>query len=454
MKLTQEWVRNACLEMNLTNQRYDYVHPDQIRQRLENLEKKGACLEKIGKSRNGKPIFGVALGDENNPVIALTGNCHAEEIVGTLTIISLFESLLENTVLSELLGNYRFVAIPQMNPDGVIQNWDWISDPTPKSYLRYVWRDHRGEDVEHGIAEGNREFERPEPQALVKFYSQHAAGKCRFYCTLHSCQWAPGAYFLTGNEAEGVMAPAFNLIRQLAPEIGMTLMTDNRRGFKHFRRISDGVYNVPRHKEMAAGQKAAGMTGQGFLVSSLEWMERHGADISLVSEVPMIKPKAFTEEVIEGVPAIALVAPIVPILEQYATEMEKLLTELKGSSRKYVKNEKRLRWYSEEFHGWGKNKAQYLASFFHCFAGRTALKMHEARLLSQPAYRSFKLAAAAVNTLKESAPRYDEFSTRLDEAYKKMEEVLGLEGGMTSLEIHIRLQLLLILSGIMVAPRS
>ncbi len=449
--ITRDWIEANIRTFDTGGATYADVLPDRVAARTNRLaETIGARIEEIGRSRSGQhPLLGVTVGDGSKPTIALTGNCHAEEVVGTLTILRLLEEFHDGGLFAELRKHVRIVAIPQMNPDGVMNNWSWLSDPSPKARLAFCWRDHRAEDVEHGIAEDGEVFQRPEPRALMEFYGREAVG-ARFYATLHSSHWEAGAYFLTGNESEGVMAPAWALIRDLVePIAGIPLYDEDLRGFQNYRRIGEGVYNVPRRGEMQRTLEAAGASvAKGFRLNSLEWMERRGTALSFVSEVPTITARAFTQEEIPGVPALALVAPVVPLLERAVREREALLTVLSTTLRSKVTDERRLRWANEEFYGGRNRKAEQFASFLYTFAGRTALRHHEARLVAHPRIDEVKLAGFAVATLGDCPERL-EWQRRLDEAYETLDQTLGLT--MTPIAAQVRLQLLLILSGTMVA---
>lgn len=450
--IERTWIEQTVRTIDAKGASYADAHPERVGRRIAQLRDAiGARVEEIGRSRSGAwSIPGVVVGDDEKPTIALTGNCHAEEVVGTLTILSVLEEFRPGGLLASLQDRVRIVAIPQMNPDGVCNNLRWLSDPNPKTRLAYCWRDHRAEDVEHGIAEGGEAYRRPEPIALATFYEREAARCTPFYATLHSSAWEAGAYFLTGNEDEGVMAPAWSLIRELAePLAGLPLYTEDLNGHQNYRRIGDGLYNVPRRKEMQRTMEASGAAAaKGFRLNSLEWMERRGAHVSLVSEVPTILPERFSQEEITNVPALALVAPVYPLLVEAVRRREHLLADLNGRLRHLVADERRLQWATEAFEGEGKQKAERFASFLHTFARRTALRHHESRLVAHPMIDEVKLAGLAVATLSDCSAR-KEWEQRLDDAYGKLDRVLGLT--MTPIDAQVKLQTLLILAGTMVA---
>lgn len=183
-------------------------------------------------------------------------------------------------------------------------------------------------------------------------------------------------------------------------------------------------------------------------------MEAHGTKISLVSEVPTLIPRGFQESEIGSVEARTVVKKMVPILADNVGKTRALLKHMNSKvMRPFVRDEKRLQWYTSLFKKSKQKEARDLRGFLKkgCFDGRPALKVHEARLLSLQANRDFKRAAMAVNVLDDNAPMYDVWMRQLDEAYEQMDEVLGLEGSMTPIDSQMRFQILLILSGIMVS---
>ena len=84
-------------------------------------------IEQIGNSRDGHPLYALLIGQTDvKPIIAATGNCHAEEAIGTTTILRLAEALVSHPEMKTILDSYAFAFIPQANPDGTIKNWEWL----------------------------------------------------------------------------------------------------------------------------------------------------------------------------------------------------------------------------------------------------------------------------------------------------------------------------------------
>lgn len=447
--ITKEFIQEV-LEKLEVRASYSDALPKNFEFSFGHLIHYGVRRYQIGKSRSGRHVlYGGVVGDDNKPTITLTGNCHSEEVIGPLTIITLLGSALgPDALLKPLIDQFRIVTIPQMNPDGAAENASWIKDPTPKNRIALYYRDHRGQDVEHGIAMANETYQRPEPSCLVDFYKKEAAGRTKLYVTFHSSSLEPGASFLTGNEDEGVMAPAFALIRELAPTLGLPLKTEDLNGRGHFRKVSDGLYSVPRREEMAAGFRASGASDHGFLTNSLQWMESFGTPVSLVSEVPTVIARAYTEEETLGQSALATVVKMYPIYREHVEALKAVIDNLNGPLRVEVENEISLRNITEYFYSHGFRKLEEFVQYLPTYEGRPALRLHQAKLESLQYRMALKRAGLAVSILK-NGPARQEWQQKMDEAYEKLDEILGLE--MVPIETQIKMQILLVLSGALVA---
>jgi len=82
--LVKQHILNLLQSLNLSD--VHHYHPEQVLPKLRAIQDKNpdqVKIEAIGHSREGWELYGVRLGDTtNNPVIAATGNCHAEEAIG------------------------------------------------------------------------------------------------------------------------------------------------------------------------------------------------------------------------------------------------------------------------------------------------------------------------------------------------------------------------------------
>lgn len=278
------------LEMVNVNDVMHY-HPSQIQSQLQAiyaLNPDQVKIEQIGNSRDGHPLYAILIGQTDaKPLIAATGNCHAEEAIGTVTILRLAESLVSNPDMKMLLEKYSFAFIPQANPDGTIKNWEWLklSLPSYKDYLLHSYRDNRSEDVEHGISTPETtQDSRPESEAIAKFYRRFP--KIHYYVTLHSMHIASGAMFLVSQKPPVIISKTLGLV---AKEQGMSLYAENNNGMSGFEFLESGFYAIPRFEVMRERMLAGGDPERvkRFKLNSFQLVESEcNCSMSLVSELP------------------------------------------------------------------------------------------------------------------------------------------------------------------------
>jgi Zinc carboxypeptidase len=275
----------------INNDKVIHIHPNQIEHQLKNIRDHAPDLvktEQIGNSRDGLPLYALLIGDiATKPIIAATGNCHAEEAIGTSTILRLAEALVSNDEMKPLLDKYAFAFIPQANPDGTIQNWEWLKleHPSYRDYLRSYHRDNRSEDVEHGIPTPETTQEcRPEPEAIAKFYRRFP--KIHYYVTLHSANVFPGAMFLVSQEPPAPVSEALCLVTE---NQGLSLQMDNDNSMGGFEFVKPGFYAIPRFEVMREQMLAGGDPERvkKFKLNSFQLVETEcNCKMSLVSELP------------------------------------------------------------------------------------------------------------------------------------------------------------------------
>lgn len=268
-----------------------HCHPNQIQQRLQSIRSsypEQVQIEQIGKSRDGYPLYALLIGQiGSKPIIAATGNCHAEEAIGTTTILRLAEALVSHPEMKSILDSYAFAFIPQANPDGTIKNWEWLKlkHPSYRDYLRHYYRDNRSEDVEHGIPTPETTQDcRPEPEAIANFYRRFS--RIHFYVTLHSANVFPGAMFLVSQKPPTEISEALRTVTQRE---GLSLYTDNDNGMGGFEFMEPGFYAIPRFEVMREQMLAGGDPERvkKFKLNSFQLVESEcNCSISLVSELP------------------------------------------------------------------------------------------------------------------------------------------------------------------------
>jgi len=103
----------------------------------------------------------------------------------------------ENRAWKDLLRNFKFILLPQVNPDGVIKNRMWIKDqkPTFKELALHTYRDLTSHDIEHGYSlKCETQMIRPENRALSKLFK--SLQRINYYVSLHSTPLNGGVLFM------------------------------------------------------------------------------------------------------------------------------------------------------------------------------------------------------------------------------------------------------------------
>jgi Zinc carboxypeptidase len=300
-----------------------HCHPAQIQLQLQAIRDRApnqVQIEQIGNSRDGHPLYALLIGQTDvKPIIAATGNCHAEEAIGTVTILRLAEALVSNPDMKKLLEKYSFAFIPQANPDGTLKNWEWLKleHPSYRDYWLHYYRDNRSEDVEHGIPtpETTQEY-RPESEAIAKFYRRFP--KIHFYVTLHSANVFPGAMFLVSQKPPVEISET---LRSVTQSQGLSLYTDNDNGMGGFEFVEPGFYAIPRFEVMREQMLAGGEPERvkRFKLNSFQLVESEcNCSMSLVSELPYFE--------IVGLQDLAPLSDYIPVASDREIIKRRLVT--------------------------------------------------------------------------------------------------------------------------------
>lgn len=108
----------------------------------------GIPLRRLGESREGLPIHVLDSNAEANEVLLMVGRQHPPEVSGAFAFFAFTETVFGDSALAmEFRERFRVIAIPLMNPDGVVAgNWrhnmghldinrDWGSFTQPETKL-------------------------------------------------------------------------------------------------------------------------------------------------------------------------------------------------------------------------------------------------------------------------------------------------------------------------------
>ena len=261
-----------------------------------------ASFHQLGESEEGRPLYGVVLGEGPHAVSLIAGN-HADEPVGPETLRAfILESLHRWDELHPLFDQYRFVIVPHTNPDGEARNQPWIREwPDVLPFLKHRVREEPGRDLEFGFPEMRRENE-----LVARFLEAHAPYD--LHMSLHGMSFSEGAQLLIERHwtfRTQALQEAFSTAVQNA---GLNLHDHNRKGEKGFFYIDPGFTTTPEGEAMRTFFQAKGddeMAGR-FHDSSMEFVRSLGGDpLCLVTELPLFLIEA-TEASRPGHPAAYL----------------------------------------------------------------------------------------------------------------------------------------------------
>ena len=235
-----------------------------------------ASFHLLGESEEGRPLYGVVLG-EGPKTVSLIAGCHSDEPVGPETL---------RTIILEGLhrDGYRFVIVPHTNPDGEARNQAWIESwPDPLAYVRHTFREAPGRDLEFGFPDM-----RVENRLVAEFLSAHAPFS--LHMSLHGMAVAEGAMLLIGRHWAARTQKLRDGFVEAAREAGLGVHDHNRRGEKGFFYIEPGFVTAPESEAMRSHFLARGdpKTASHFHQSSMEFVRSLGGDpLCLVTELPL-----------------------------------------------------------------------------------------------------------------------------------------------------------------------
>ncbi len=264
--------------------------------------------ETIGYSREGRPLRAFELG--HGPMrVSLIGGCHADEPVGPSMLRLLVRYLGGLSSDHPLLDEWRWLVVPDVNPDGAQRNAPWsdhdLGTPDhrgqpdraydPVLYVRHVVREAPGDDIEFGFPRDPSDNQaRPENQAVAKFLD--SAGPLHLHGTFHGMGLAPGPWFLIEPSWIDRTVEMRNALRQQVRAMKYPLFDVDRRGDKGFRRIDEGFSTRPDSEAMRDHFLALNdhEMASRFRPSSMELVRSLGGDpLTLVSEMPLFLVPRF-----------------------------------------------------------------------------------------------------------------------------------------------------------------
>ena len=247
--------------------------------------------QKIGRSRDGRPIFAYRIGD--GPVrVSLVGGCHADEPVGP-RFLRRMVGFLAGEEGSALRDAATWLIIPHINPDGAALNAAWQTPGADRydfvAYLRHRVRELPGDDIEFGFPHGEDDLAaRPENRAAWDFWRAHAPFD--LHVSMHGMSVAAGPYFLVERSWWPRFGEAAGALTREVEAAGYTLHDVERHGEKGFHRLARGFCSRPDSGAMRRHFLDLGDPGTAarFRPSSMEAVRALGGDtLTLVTEMPL-----------------------------------------------------------------------------------------------------------------------------------------------------------------------
>jgi hypothetical protein len=232
----------------------------------------------IGRSEEGRPIHGYVLGSGPS-ALSLIAGAHSDEPVGPRTLRALVQGC-----PPDLLERHTFVVVPHINPDGEVRNRAWTDRwPDPAAYMRHVFREPPGRDLEFGFPSM-----RPENVAVSRFLEEHAPFK--LHMSLHGMGAAEGAMLLIERHwTDRVDALREGFVAAVRGA-GLPLHDHDRKGEKGFTYLGPGFTTTPEGGAMRRHFEQLGDPGTAALFhqSSMEFVRSLGGDpLCLVTELPL-----------------------------------------------------------------------------------------------------------------------------------------------------------------------
>ncbi|MBF0430123.1 MAG: peptidase [Fibrobacteria bacterium] len=248
----------------------------------------------LGTSREGREIEGYRFGSGDFK-ISLIGGCHADEPVGPAflrKLVCYFSSLTET---NQLLRNFSWWIVPHANPDGEINNSQWILPESesydPVKYLQYVVREKPGEDVEFGFPVDDHDSgARPENWTISHWWQTESNTPFHLHVSLHGMGFAAGPWHLIEPAWEHDCDVFMEECRRNWEQLGYLPHDVERQGDKGFRRLGRGFCTRPDSGEMKKYFLGKGdkKTAALFRPSSMEVIRSLGGNpLTLVSEMPL-----------------------------------------------------------------------------------------------------------------------------------------------------------------------
>ena len=296
--------------------------------------------QQIGLSEASEPIDAFIIGSGEKKISLISGS-HSDEPVGAETLRALINQLLQNQQsYRELLRQFQFLIIPQINPDGERINYRWAEKwPDVAEYLKHAFREKPGRDLEFGYPDM-----RQENRVISAFLKQHAP--IDLHVSLHGMAYSEGAMLLINTSWIDRTTQIRQAFVKNAQQEGLGLHSHDRKGEKGFDYIGPGFTTTPRGRAMQQYffERDDAVTAGKFRLSSMEYVQDLGGDpLCLVTELPLFLINN-SGEASPGLPENYLAfRAIIPELQRRAIAGEDLSSPLKSFQLQPLALEKAVR---------------------------------------------------------------------------------------------------------------
>jgi hypothetical protein len=225
--------------------------PASAAKEIDRLGALGVQVKTIGRSTEDRPIFSLKVGEGPVKIAAISGS-HADEPVGTATLLHLAEQLQTNPALAALRQHVTLDLVPMVNPDGSQRNAAWFKTweqaPNLRGYLQNVVRDPASADVEWGYPTAPGDAIRPENQAVASWL--RGLGRLDHYASLHSMFFGGGALLLVSGANDSLALKRRAAYANAARQHGLPLHAYNRFGEKGHTFLAPGFQTAPTAEAM------------------------------------------------------------------------------------------------------------------------------------------------------------------------------------------------------------
>lgn len=254
----------------------------------------------LGDSEEGRPVDAFVIG-RGGKTVSLIAGAHSDEPVGPETLrIFILESLQLRQELTDLFDVYRFIVIPNINPDGEMKNQPWITKwPDVSEYIRHAFRERPGRDIEFGYPEM-----RAENQLVSAFLKEYAP--LSLHMSLHGMGFSEGVMLLIERHWIDQTAELRSRFAEYAKNLQLRLHDHDRKGEKGFLYIGPGFTTTPEGQAMQAYFRSLNdeTTAQKFHLSSMEYARELGGNpLSLVTELPLFVIDRMSPHKPPGIPS-------------------------------------------------------------------------------------------------------------------------------------------------------